>query len=80
MPERPVGRRRAPLWEGKRTVLAIEEHVEVLEGTWHGTRTVLFEFESVEAARAWCTSAGYQAAKSLRQAAADTNAVLISGL
>jgi uncharacterized protein (DUF1330 family) len=59
--------------------LAVDEHVEVLEGEWHGDRTVLLEFESVEAARKWYTSAGYQAAKSLRQAAADTNAVLIAG-
>jgi uncharacterized protein (DUF1330 family) len=39
----------------------------------------VLEFESVEAARDWYTSAAYQAALPLRQAAADCNAVIISG-
>jgi uncharacterized protein (DUF1330 family) len=33
----------------------------------------------VEAAQAWYRSPGYQAAIPLRQAAADTNAVIVSG-
>ena len=61
------------------TVLAVDERFEVLEGEWHGERTVVLEFESVDAARAWYTSETYQAAIPLRQAACDSNAVLISG-
>jgi uncharacterized protein (DUF1330 family) len=60
--------------------LAIDENVEVVEGEWHGTRTVLLEFESVEKAREWYESPGYQAAIPLRRAAADCNAVILSGL
>jgi uncharacterized protein (DUF1330 family) len=60
--------------------LVVDESFEVLEGEWHGTRTVVLEFESVEKARAWYESEGYQAAIPLRQAAADCNAVLLSGL
>jgi uncharacterized protein (DUF1330 family) len=65
--------------EHRPSVLAVDPDVEVLEGEWHGDRTVVLEFESVEAARAWYTSAGYQAAVPLRQAAADCNAVIVSG-
>jgi uncharacterized protein (DUF1330 family) len=42
-------------------------------------QTVVLEFESVEAARAWYESEAYQKAAKLRQAAADCNAVIISG-
>jgi uncharacterized protein (DUF1330 family) len=61
------------------TVLAVERKPQVLEGEWHGTQTVVLEFESVEAARAWYESPEYQEAKKLREAAADTNAVIVSG-
>ena len=65
--------------QGGASVLAVDPQPQVLEGEWHGDRTVVLEFESVEAARAWYESAAYQEAKPLRQAAADTNAVIISG-
>jgi uncharacterized protein (DUF1330 family) len=45
----------------------------------NGDQTVVLEFESVEAARAWYESEAYQKAAKLRQAAADCNAVIISG-
>jgi uncharacterized protein (DUF1330 family) len=61
------------------TVLAVDTAAKVIEGTWHGDQTVLLEFESVEAARAWYESEGYQKAAKLRQAAADCNAVIIAG-
>ena len=64
---------------GGATVLAVDTAAKVIEGTWHGTQTVLLEFESVEAARAWYGSEGYQKAAKLRQAAADCNAVIIAG-
>jgi uncharacterized protein (DUF1330 family) len=61
-------------------VLVFDENVEVLEGEWHGNRTVVLEFESVEKAREWYESPSYQEALRLRQAAADSNAVILSGL
>jgi len=61
------------------SVLAVTEDAEVVEGTWHGNRTVVLEFESVEAAREWYSSDEYQAAKPLREAAADSNVVILSG-
>ncbi|GGQ33607.1 DUF1330 domain-containing protein [Streptomyces mutabilis] len=61
-------------------VRAVDPRPQILEGEWHGDRTVIVEFDSVEAARAWYESAGYQEAIPLRQAAAVTNAVLVAGL
>ncbi len=61
------------------TMLAVDRAPHVLEGDWHGDQTVVLEFESVEAARAWYESEAYQKAAKLRQAAADCNAVIISG-
>ena len=43
-------------------------------------RPSLLEFESVEAAREWYYSDAYQEAAKLRQAAADCNGVIVSGL
>ncbi|MGO8860163.1 MAG: DUF1330 domain-containing protein [Acidimicrobiales bacterium] len=61
------------------TPVVVDEHVEVLEGEWHGTRTVIVEYESVEKAREWYASDLYQAAVPLRQAAAECNVVIASG-
>jgi uncharacterized protein (DUF1330 family) len=61
------------------TMLAVDRAPHVLEGAWHGDQTVVLEFESVGAARAWYESETYQKAAKLRQAAADCNAVIISG-
>jgi len=52
------------------TLLSFDTKPEVLEGEWHGTRTVVLEFPSVEQARAWYDSPTYQQALPLRQAAA----------
>jgi uncharacterized protein (DUF1330 family) len=60
-------------------ILAVDTKAETIEGTWHGDQTVVLEFESVESARAWYESDAYQAAAKLRRAAADCNAVIISG-
>ena len=62
------------------TVLAFGPPAETLEGQWHGTQTVLLEFESVEAAKEWYYSDAYQEALKLRQAAADCNGAIISGV
>lgn len=64
---------------GNAKVLAFGPAAESLEGQWHGTQTVLLEFESVEAAKEWYYSDEYQAAAKLRQAAADCNGVIVAG-
>lgn len=60
-------------------ILAFGPAAETFEGEWHGTQTVLLEFESVDAAKEWYYSDEYQAAAKLRQAAADCNGVIVSG-
>ena len=60
-------------------LLVVDEQVRPLEGEWPGERTVVVEFESVEAARAWYESASYQAALPLRLAASECNAIIASG-
>ncbi len=60
-------------------ILAVDTAPAVIEGSWHGDQTVVLEFESVDAARAWYESEGYQKAAKLRQAAADCNAVIVAG-
>jgi uncharacterized protein (DUF1330 family) len=50
--------------------------VEVLEGEWSPSRLVIVEFPSIEAARAWYTSAEYEEAKEIRLATADSQLVL----
>lgn len=69
----------ASLLEHGGKVLVVDEDVEVLEGSWHGTRTVVVEFPSVDAAREWYRSPSYRAALPLRQAAADCNVVIATG-
>jgi uncharacterized protein (DUF1330 family) len=61
------------------TILAVDIAPKVIEGAWHGDQTVVLEFESVDAARAWYESEAYQQAVKLRQAAADCNAVILTG-
>lgn len=60
-------------------ILSADTAPQVIEGSWHGDQTIVLEFESVEAARAWYYSEDYQQAAQLRQAAADCNAVIVSG-
>ena len=52
---------------------------EALEGQARG-RNVVLEFDSYEAARAYFYSADYQAARALRQGAADIEMVLVEGV
>lgn len=60
-------------------IVVVERSPDVLEGEWPADQTVILEFESVEAARAWYDSPSYQEAMGLRHAAADTNAVILAG-
>ena len=53
---------------GSAKVLSFGPAAETIEGEWHGTQTVLLEFESVEAAKEWYYSDAYQEAAKIRQA------------
>ena len=68
-----------PLIDHGGKVLVVDEAVEVLEGGWHGNRTVVVEFESVEQARRWYESPDYQSARALRAAASECNVVIVAG-
>jgi uncharacterized protein (DUF1330 family) len=54
--------------------------VERLEGDREPQRLVLLEFEDEDAARRWYDSPEYAAARSVRQRAADSSLVLVSGV
>ncbi len=60
-------------------VLARGGRHEALEGRARA-RNVVIEFESYEAARAHHRSAAYQAAKALREGAAEIEVVLVEGV
>ena len=62
------------------TPLVVDDNAEVLEGTWHGTRTIVLEFESVEAAHLWYNSDEFQSVLGERQAWSDSNVVIASGV
>jgi uncharacterized protein (DUF1330 family) len=49
-------------------------------GAWHPSRLVILEFPSMEQARAWWDSPEYAPAKSMREASADAQIVLVDGL
>jgi uncharacterized protein (DUF1330 family) len=51
----------------------------VVEGRWHGTRTVVLEFDSLEAAHRWYRSPEYQAAAGERRASAEANVAIVGG-
>jgi len=53
---------------------------ERLEGDREPQRLVLLEFEDEDAARRWYDSPEYAAARSVRQRAADSSLVLVSGV
>ena len=59
--------------------IVVSDDAEVIEGTWHGSRTIIIEFDSVEAAKKWYNSPEYQAVIGERHAAADSNAVIVGG-
>lgn len=69
----------ATLLEAGGRPLVADHNAETLEGQWPGNQTVVLEFDSVEAARAWYQSPEYQAIIGLRHAAADSNAVIVAG-
>jgi uncharacterized protein (DUF1330 family) len=60
-------------------VVGIDEAVDIVEGGWPFTRTVLIEFPSKAAARSWYESDEYQAVVGLRHSSATSNLVIVAG-
>jgi uncharacterized protein (DUF1330 family) len=60
-------------------IVGADANVEIVEGSWPGTRTVVIEFPSKELARAWYDSDEYQAVVGLRHDSATSNVVIVSG-
>lgn len=63
---------------GGRAII-VADNAEVIEGEWHGSRVVVLEFDSVEAARNWYDSSEYQSVIGERHASTEANAVIVSG-
>lgn len=61
-------------------IIMVDDSPLVLEGSWHGSRTVLLEWDSPAAAKAWYDSPDYQAIIGERHASAEANAILLHGL
>jgi uncharacterized protein (DUF1330 family) len=61
-------------------IIAMDENPTLLEGKWHGPKTVILEFPSEAALRKWYDSPGYQAAKKIRTAATVSNVVVVHGI
>lgn len=66
------------LQHGGRPII-VHDDPEVIEGAWHGTRTVVLEFDSEEAARNWYRSSDYQKVVGERHACTESNAVIVRG-
>ena len=53
---------------------------ERLEGAWEPKRMVVLEFPDAARARAWWSSEEYRPAKSLREASARSDMILVTGM
>lgn len=51
-----------------------------MEGDWKPQRIVVAEFDSLERAQEWWQSEGYEKAKKIRQASADTRMIIVEGM
>lgn len=60
-------------------LLALDEAPAVIEGRVEYPRTVILEFESVQAFHAWYDSAEYRAARKLRREAHVGTFILVKG-
>lgn len=61
-------------------LLAVDEAVTELEGSWDYTRTVILRFPDETAARSWYDSADYQALAQHRFAASAANLAIVQGV
>ena len=78
--QRYVGKAVATIRNAGGRIIVVDDNVTVLEGQWHGTRTVVIEFDSKTAARDWYDSSEYRAIMGERHASAEANAALLQGL
>lgn len=62
-----------------RVLVAADDEIEVLEGTWPRTHTVVLEFPSIGHAKRWYESPDYQAIVHHRFNAATSNLILADG-
>ena len=53
---------------------------EQLEGNWEPKRVVVLEFPTMARAREWFDSPEYAPARRIRQAAADSDMILVEGM
>jgi uncharacterized protein (DUF1330 family) len=60
-------------------LVGVDEDVDIVEGSWPFTRTVLIEFPSKQLARSWYESDEYQAVVGLRHGSATSNLVIAAG-
>ena len=51
-----------------------------MEGDWKPQRIVVASFPSVERAEEWWASEGYEKARKIRQASADTKMIIVEGV
>jgi uncharacterized protein (DUF1330 family) len=60
-------------------IIVSNEDVEVFEGKWPYTKTVVVRFPSIEQAKRWYNSEEYREVLQHRLRAADTDLVLVDG-
>ncbi len=70
----------APIAQHNGKILVRGGATEVLEGDAFGSRTVMTEFATMDAALAWYHSPAYQAVVPIRQAATDGSMIAVGGL
>jgi uncharacterized protein (DUF1330 family) len=75
-----VGKALPTIQSGGGRVLAYDEAPEVVEGSIEHPRTVLLEFPSHEAFRAWYASEAYQGILPLRLRSTTGSLVVVNGL
>ena len=54
--------------------------VEIIDGDWTPNRLIVIEFESVEQARGWIASPGYQEIHELRDRSINSNLLIVAGV
>lgn len=59
-------------------VLIVQDDPTVLEGSWHGSRTVVLEFDSPDVAIGWYHSPEYQAIIGKRHTSTQTNVIIVN--
>ena len=62
-----------------RVLVAADDDIEVLEGTWPKTHTVVLEFPSIDHAKQWYESPAYKSLVKHRFKAATSNLILADG-